>query len=43
MLLLTIEDADFIFASFLAIGFFLSNPKEKVNLNTYKYQVKELN
>lgn len=40
MSLLTIEDKDFIFASLRTIGFFLSPPKETVNLNTYIYQGK---
>lgn len=40
MLLLTIEDEDFIFASLRTIGFFLSAPNINVNLNTYIYQEK---
>ena len=40
MLLLTIEDEDFIFASLRTIGFFLSAPKINVKLNTFIYQGK---
>jgi len=40
MLLLTIEDEDFILASLRTIGFFLNPPKETVIVNTYKYQGK---
>jgi hypothetical protein len=40
MLLLTIEDKYFIFASLRFIGFFLSPPKKNVSFNTYIYQGK---
>ena len=40
MLLLTIEDEDFIFASLKTIGLFLSLPKKTVNFNTSIYQGK---